>query len=419
MAEYRYGGLEPCTLSNTALRILLIEDNPGDAELVKEALADAGECTFQVYCVEALLPGLDRLARGDIDLVLLDMSLPDSHGLDGLNTIRTHEPDVPVVVLTGLDNESLALRAVQSGAQEYLVKGTLHGPALARTLQHAIVRQRMQAESSRLDPRPDEAKVVGFLGAKGGVGSTTIACHIGMELKKQTNGRVLVMDFDLAGNSAGFLLNVNAPYGILEASNDILHLDENRWKKLVASGAGSLDVMQSGGPVTHEENLAKAERVRFVLRFVRSLYQWIVVDLGRLNPFSAKLAEEVSSLYLVSTCDILGLSEAKSAINKLFQAGFDRDSLALILNQTPARTGFPRQELEKLLGAPVKAMLPECYQDFADHALEGERLGQSRKFQKHVALLAASIAGVEKEAQTRKTLFSFLPGGLRSAATTT
>ena len=109
-------------MSQPVLRVLLIEDNPGDAELVKEALADANDTAFQVYCAEALLPGLDRLARGDIDLVLLDLSLPDSHGLDGLNAIRTHAPNLPVVLLTGLDSESLALRAVQSGAQDYLVK---------------------------------------------------------------------------------------------------------------------------------------------------------------------------------------------------------------------------------------------------------------------------------------------------------
>ena len=90
-----------------ALRVLLIEDNPGDAELVKETLADAGGAAFHVDCAEALLPGLDRLARGGIDLVLLDLSLPDSHGLDGLTAIRTHAPHLPVVVLTGLDSESL------------------------------------------------------------------------------------------------------------------------------------------------------------------------------------------------------------------------------------------------------------------------------------------------------------------------
>src|ERR1035437_4166634 len=106
-------------LAQPVFRVLLIEDNRGDAELVKDMLADATDAKFQVHWAEALLPGLDRLARGDIDLVLLDVSLPDSHGLEGLNAIRILSPDLPVVLLTGWDNESLALRAVQSGAQDY------------------------------------------------------------------------------------------------------------------------------------------------------------------------------------------------------------------------------------------------------------------------------------------------------------
>ncbi len=400
-------------------RVLLIEDNPGDVELVKAALAEEGDAAFQVFCAEALLPGLDRLARGDIDLVLLDLSLPDSHGLEGLNAVRTHAPSIPVVLLTGWDSESLALRAMQSGAQDYLVKGKLQGPALARILQHAIVRQRIQAESSSAEPHLEQAKVVGFLGAKGGVGSTTIACHIALELKRRTEGRVLLMDLDMAGNAIGFLMNVDAPYGIMEASDDILHLDEDRWKKLVAPAEG-LDVMQSGGPASREEKQPKAERVRLVLNFVRSLYQWIVVDLGRLSPFSVRLVQEVSRLYLVSTCDILGLAEAKSAVSVLFEAGFDRDCLALTLNQVPS-SSFTQSQLEKLLGAPIHAMLPECRRDFEGSFLDGKRLGESRKFKKHMAQLAARIAGgeVEQGTQAPKPRFPFLSGALRSASTGT
>ena len=397
------------------LQVLLIEDNPGDAELVKVTLADAGG--FQVHWAEALLPGLDRAARSDIDLVLLDLSLPDSHGLEGLHAIRTHAPSLPVVVLTGFESESLALRAVQSGAQEYVVKGTLEGSALARALQRAVARHKMNAQSARLESRQEEAKVVGFLGAKGGVGSTTIACHIGMELKRQTNGRVLVMDLDLAGNTIAFLMNLNCPYGVTEVSYDFLHLDESSWAKLKASGPGGLDVIQSGGPVFQEERQPKAERVRLVLRFLRSLYQWIVVDLGRLSPFSARVAEDVNRLYLVGTCDILGLNQAKSAAAALLQTGFDRDLLALILNQAPARSLLSNSEFEKFLGAAVEAMLPECRKDFEESFQNGKRLGESRKFQNHIAQLAAGIAGVAKDTQAPKPRFSFLPGALRRATT--
>jgi len=395
--------------------VLLIEDNPGDAELVKDALADTAGARFEVHHAETLALGLDRLVRGDIDLVLLDVSLPDSHGLDGLNAVRILAPSVPAVLLTGWDSESLALRAVQSGAQDYLVKGTQDGPALARTLQQAIVRQRIHAESSGLESRQEQAKIVGFLGVKGGVGTTTIACHFGTELKRQTEGRVLLMDLDMAGNAIGFLMNVDAFYGIIDASDDVLKLDGERWGKLASSGAGGLEVLQSGGPVSREERQPKAERVRFVLRFARSLYRWVIVDLGRVSPFSAHLAEEVSQLYLVSTCDILGLNETKSVVGALVQAGFDRDRLALIINPTTAVPYLSRQELEKLLGVRVEPILPECRQDFTNSFLAGKRLGASRNFQKHMARLAAEVAGVAKDVPAKPSRVPFLMRAFRDA----
>ena len=406
-------------LSQAVYCVLLIEDNPGDAELVKDMLASSGDAVFQVYWANALLPGLDRLGRGNIDLVLLDVSLPDSHGLDGLNAIRILSPSIPVVLLTGWDSESMALKAVQGGAQDYLVKGKLEGPVLARTLQRAIVRQRARLAESPPDSRQDSATMVGLLGAKGGAGTTTIACHLGRELKRQSGGRVLLMDLAGSANAIGFLMNAQGAYTILDASNDILRLDQDLWAKLVASGPDGVDVIQSAGPACLEEQQPKAERVRFVIRFVRSLYQFVVIDMGRLSPFSARIAQEVGRLNLVSTCDVLGLNEAKGAAQALCQGGFDRDQLALVLNQTPKSPTFSIRELEKILSLRVEISLPETRGDFSDAALEGKRLGESRAFQKRVAEFAASIAGVKKDVQPPKARFSFLPGALRRATTTT
>jgi pilus assembly protein CpaE len=304
---------------------------------------------------------------------------------------------------------------MQSGAQDYLVKGTLQGPILARTLQHAIVRQRIKGDTSSPEDQIKRGKIVGFLGAKGGVGNTTIACHIAMELKRQADGPVLLMDLDMAGNAIGFVMNVNSPYGIVAASDDILHLDEDRWRKLVVT-AGGLDVMQSGGPVSREEQQPRAERVRLLLNFVRSLYSWVVVDLGRLNPFSVRLLKDLNDLYLVSVGDILTLTETKSAVSVLSDAGFDRDSLAVTLNQVAAPSSLPRADLEELLGVRIDTILPDCREDFEASYVNGKRLGESRKFQKHLSQLAARIAGIQ--IQEPKALFSFLPGVLRRAPTT-
>jgi len=401
-------------MDRPSLQVLLIEDNPADADLVKDMLADAGEIAFRIHWAEALLPGLDRLARGDIDLVLLDVSLPDSQGLDGLNAIRIHAPNVPIVLLTGWDNESLALRAVQGGAQDYLVKGRLDGAALARSLRRAVVRQQTQIDNPKTESPEQPAKIVGYVGAKGGVGTTTVACHISQELGRQTGGRVLMMDLGAGANSIGFLMRVKGAYTILDASNDILHLDRDRWQKLVVRTATGLDLIQSAGPACQEERQPRAERIQFILRFVRTLYNWIVIDLGCLGPLAVRVARDVGQLFLVSACDVLALNEAKWAIHGLHEAGFGGNSLQIILNQAPWRLGISPAELQEILGAPVHAMLPESRPGFLGATPEGGVLGEGREFRKQIARMAAEIAGL-KEDDSAKGPLSFLAGVLRHA----
>jgi PAS domain S-box-containing protein len=126
------------------VRILLVEDNPADVDLVREALPDAGAASFLVESAPRLSVALARLEAGGIDLVLLDLGLPDSLGLDTLRKTRDAAPNVPVIVLTGNDDQAVGLAAVSAGAQDYLVKGEVTGNSLARSLRHAIARRRAE-----------------------------------------------------------------------------------------------------------------------------------------------------------------------------------------------------------------------------------------------------------------------------------
>jgi len=126
--------------------ILLIEDNPGDVLLLRALLEEVNGDTFTVIHVDHLAAGLTRLAEAGIDIVLQDLTLPDGNGLEILRTLRHQAAKVPIVVLTGLDDEALALQAVQEGAQDYLVKGSMNGHALARCIRYAIERERLRTE---------------------------------------------------------------------------------------------------------------------------------------------------------------------------------------------------------------------------------------------------------------------------------
>ena len=136
-------------LSTAPLRVLLIEDNPGDARLIRETLKDIKDFRFTLEHVDLLAEGLKRLASEKPDVLLLDLSLPDSAGLDTVAKVRQQAPGLPVVVLTGLEDENTGIKAVKIGAQDFLVKGQADGALLGRALRYAVERKRAEEQVRR------------------------------------------------------------------------------------------------------------------------------------------------------------------------------------------------------------------------------------------------------------------------------
>jgi len=109
----------------SALRVLLVEDNAGDARLLREMFTTERPGSIELTHLMRMSEALAHLAKGGVDIVLLDMGLPDGHGLDTVRRARAVAPDVPLIVLTGLDDEALAAEAMKEGAQDYLIKGQI------------------------------------------------------------------------------------------------------------------------------------------------------------------------------------------------------------------------------------------------------------------------------------------------------
>ncbi|MDB4952306.1 MAG: ATP-binding region ATPase domain protein [Gemmatimonadetes bacterium] len=140
-----------------ALRILLVEDNPGDARLLREALRESSPGARLVHA-DRLEAARAAVAEGAFDVVLLDLSLPDAHGMDTVAGMLALAPELPIVVLTGTDDETLAVRAVQAGAQDYLVKGQAEPAVLTRALRYAVERKQLDRERARLLASEREAR---------------------------------------------------------------------------------------------------------------------------------------------------------------------------------------------------------------------------------------------------------------------
>lgn len=122
--------------------VLLIEDNPGDARLVAEQLHEIDRARYALTNTRCLADGLRAVSQTAFDVILLDRSLPDSVGLDGLSRLHAAAPDVPIVMLTGLDDEAAAVESLRNGAEDYLIKGEVTAAMLSRALRYAIERKR-------------------------------------------------------------------------------------------------------------------------------------------------------------------------------------------------------------------------------------------------------------------------------------
>ena len=131
-------------MDTKTIDILLVEDNPTDAMMLRAALEDARGGPFVLVHVERLGDALRELRSRRFDVAVLDMGLPDSSGLDGLAQLRGAAQEMPILLLTGMDDETVAIEAVERGAQDYLVKGTVDGHALSRAIRYAIVRKRVE-----------------------------------------------------------------------------------------------------------------------------------------------------------------------------------------------------------------------------------------------------------------------------------
>jgi DNA-binding NarL/FixJ family response regulator len=131
------------------IRVLLIEDDPDDRLLFQEMLEEAEENDFEAETADRLEDGLQRVADETFDVIILDLSLPDSQGVETVGSARFRAPHVPIIVLTGLDDQTVAMKTLRTGAQDYLIKNKVDSDSLERSIRYAMERQRLERELER------------------------------------------------------------------------------------------------------------------------------------------------------------------------------------------------------------------------------------------------------------------------------
>ena len=131
-------------MSIKPIKVLMIEDNKGDYEIILKLLEKSENTEFELIHSPRLSSGVELLENNSFDVILLDLGLPDSDGLESFNVILKKHPEIPTIILTGLANEETGIQAIKYGAQDYLVKGEFNGKLLVRAIQYAIERKKLE-----------------------------------------------------------------------------------------------------------------------------------------------------------------------------------------------------------------------------------------------------------------------------------
>lgn len=340
------------------LKVLLVEDHPGTADAVQRMLAVAEEHgpSIALERVDTLERALARLDTSPFDAILLDLNLPDSRGLRTLSRVRPHRGSAALIVWTASEDEELAFAALHEGAEEYIVKGDVSGPALVRRLRLAVERRQSKTRDEPAGSRP---LVLGFSGVKGGAGTTTVVLNVAAALAKQ--------------NRSTIAIELQPQYGMF--SYQLKHTPTSNLSSLKALGADKIDEAALGarlcslplglrvlfGPQRPEEfGDLDPSVVEALIKTASRMAERVVIDLPA--PSSAMALTAVRQCHFVSMVlerDPTGVQAAKMFLQLLHSWGISQlITGAVIVNRSMVLTPMVINEIAQQLGCTILGAIP-------------------------------------------------------------
>ncbi|MGE5568195.1 MAG: AAA family ATPase [Rhodospirillales bacterium] len=338
----------------------------------------------QEFSIETL-----QLKRLDLDLILMDISPGPEPLEETIRRVKMVSPASMVAVVHSSPDPELILSAMRAGADEFVL------PPFEEKLTAALQRIAARIAKREAATRP-AGKVVGIVSAKGGCGASTVACHVASEFQRTTQHDILLADLDLESGLVGFLMKTTTQYSMLDAVKNVHRLDYSFWKGLVSNTRPRLDVMPGPNGLTISDPWDPAA-LRNVFRLIRSMYGWVIADLGRtLNPIVLTVLDDLDEVFLVATPSVAALYQAKLFITRITDVGFPRNQLRLIMNRVPKRCDLSPEDVQRSLGLPVHAVLPER-PELDDAYAAGKLLGGNSDLGRAFTELALKMAGMREE----------------------
>lgn len=331
------------------------------------------------------LPGLVHQGAVQADALVVDLreqpALPPA-----LATIKRQHPGVGVVIVASQLDPALMLEAMRAGVSEWVAE-PVTAEGLSAAVQRVVVRQAS---------RPAVAKTFAFVGAKGGVGTTTVAVNVATVLAKLGPHKCLVIDLHLAHGDAALLLGVEPKFSVLDALENHHRLDEAFLRGLVARSKGGVDLLASAArPLAAAPD---AVHVRGLIEFAAQHYGYVILDVPRSDMTMLDALELVSQITVVANQELSTVRNA-GRLAVALRHRYGKDRIGIVMTRYDKAAEIRREDIERVTGGKVQFLIPSDYR----LALESSNKGQPVVVENHSRLasslmgFARGLAGIEAE----------------------
>ncbi len=331
-----------------AAKILVVDDDPNVHRLLSYTLKQEG------YEVVVALDGVEGFRLWGVEnpaLILLDVMLPKLDGYQVAAKVRAAETDahVPIIMLTAEAEVEQKIRGLRAGADDYLVK-PFHPAELLARIKSLLARF---APKDVLVGRPPLGRVLAFYGAKGGVGTTTIAINVAIALQRELGRRVCLVDANLQFGDHRVFMDLGLDRKSIVDVVSATSIDADLLRGVLVEHDSKIDLLLAP-PTPEMAELVTKEHVARIIDVLRGMYDYVVVDLDkRLDDMNLGVFDAAEHLFVVLTADLSCLKNVRLVLETLGHIGYEAERVKLILNRSNAFTGINAKTAEGALRHPI------------------------------------------------------------------
>lgn len=377
--------------SATEITALLIAQDAQLSRTFQDSLPFAK--TFQIVAEISGYPASQvlemRLNQVQPQVVLIDLVSDLEKASQVIQFLAGLGGDLQIIGLHTSNDSEAILRSLRAGAAEFL--HAPFDPAVQREAVARLGRMRQPSVHELNLEREISGSIQVFSSAKPGSGASTIAAQTAFAIRRLTNARVLLADFDLMGGAIGFYLKLEHRCSLLDALEHAEHLDPSGWNSITAK-CGGVDILPA--PLAPYAKNVDGNRLSMVLESARHAYDYVIVDLPMIfHRISMMAASQSDRAFLVTTSELPSLHLARKSVALLEQIGLPKERVQMLVNRISRRDGIGVADLEKLFNCPVFASLPNDYFSLHRVITLGQPLGPDGDLGKSVDGLAAKMLG--------------------------